>query len=106
MARFQRDESRTFKLLWLSAGGVFTAVSLWAMYDDGVTRTPWAAEQRSFFSLEGQLAKKSLERVQAEFNAHSKAQDDKLKVRRGEIEESKKTVAYKQSADKLATKNQ
>jgi cytochrome c2 len=105
MARFQRDESRTFKLLWLSAGGVFTAVSLWAIYDDGVTRTPWAAEQKSFYALEGQLAKKNLERVQAEFVAHGKAQDDKLKARRAEIEESKKTGSYRQSADKLATKN-
>jgi cytochrome c551/c552 len=105
MARFQRDESRTFKLLWLAAGGVFTAVTFWAMYDDGVTRTPWAFEQKSFYSLEAQLAKKNLERVQAEFVAHSKAQDDQLKVRRAEIEDSKKSGAYKQSADTLATKN-
>jgi cytochrome c551/c552 len=106
MARFQRDESRTFKLLWLSAGGVFTAVSLWAMYDDGVTRTPWAFEQKSFYALEAQLAKKNLERVEAEFVAHSKAQDDKLKERRAEIEASKKSGAYKQSADKLDKRNE
>jgi cytochrome c2 len=105
MARFQRDENRTFKLLWLSAGGIFTAVSVWAMYNDAVTRTPWAGEQKSFFALEAQLAKKSLERIQAEFAAHGKAQDDKYKARRAEIEASKKSGTYKQSADKLAAKN-
>jgi cytochrome c2 len=105
MARFQRDESRTFKLLWLSAGGVFALVSAWAMYNDSVTRTPWVGEQRSFFALESELAKKNLERVQAEFDAHSKVADDRLKSRRAEIEASKKSGAYKESADKLAVRN-
>jgi cytochrome c2 len=106
MARFQRDESRTFKLLWLSAGGIFAVVSAWAMYNDSVTRTPWVGEQKSFFSLEAQLAKKNLERQKAEFTAHSKADDDKLKARRAQIEDSKKSGAYKQSADKLDVQNQ
>jgi cytochrome c2 len=105
MARFQRDESRTFKLLWLSAGGVFTAVSAWAMYNDSVTRTPWVGEQKSFFALEAELAKKNLERVEAEFSAHSKTTDDQLKSRRAQIEESKKSGTYRQSADRLAVKN-
>ena len=73
MARFQRDESRTFKLLWFIAGGTFAAVSAWAMYDDGVTRVPWQGEQKSFYAMEAQQAKKNLERVDAEFAAHGKA---------------------------------
>jgi cytochrome c2 len=101
MARFQRDESRTFRLLWLSAGGIFAAVSAWAMYDDAVTRTPWVGEQKSFYALEAQLAKKNLERMQAEFVAHGKAQDDALKARKTQIDESKKSGSYKQAADKL-----
>ena len=51
MARFQRDEARTFKFLWFIAGGTFAAVSAWAMYDDGVTRTPWAVEQKNFYAM-------------------------------------------------------
>ncbi len=106
MARFHRDESRTFKLLWLSAGGMFAAVSAWAMYNDAVTRTPWVGEQKSFYSLEAQLAKKSLERMGAEFRVHGKAEDDNLKARKGAIDESKKSGMYKQAADKLAIKSQ
>ena len=105
MARFQRDESRTFKLLWFIAGGTFAAVSAWALYDDGVTRVPWQGEQRSFYAMEAQQAKKNLERVQAEFAAHGKAEDDRLRARKAEIGESKKTGAYRQAADKLARKN-
>lgn len=105
MARFQRDESRTFKLLWFIAGGTFAAVSAWALYDDGVTRVPWQAEQKSFYAMEAQQAKKNLERVQAEFAVHGKAEDDRLKARKAEIVQSKKTGAYRQAADKLAQKN-
>jgi cytochrome c2 len=106
MARFHRDESRTFKLLWLSAGGMFAAVSAWAMYDDSVTRTPWVGEQKSFYALEAQLAKKNLERQEAEFAAHGKAEDDRQKARKAEIGQSKKSGAYKQAADKLEVKSQ
>jgi cytochrome c2 len=90
VARFQRDEARTFKFLWFVAGGTFAAVSAWAMYDDGVTRVPWQVEQKSFFAVEHQQAKKNLERTIAEFEAHSKPQDDKLKARKAAIDEEKK----------------
>ncbi len=90
MARFQRDESRSFKFLWFIAGGTFAAVSVWAMYDDGVTRVPWQVEQKNFYAVEHQQAKKNLERTQAEFAAHSKAEDDKLKARKAQIDEQEK----------------
>ena len=100
MARFQRDEARTFKFLWFIAGGTFAAVSAWAMYDDGVTRTPWAVEQKNFYAMELEQAKKNVDRTQAEFASHSKAEDDKLKARKAEIEASQKPGgSFAQSQD-------
>ena len=90
MARFQRDEQRTFRFLWFIAGGVFAAVSAWAMYDDGVTRVPWQVEQKNFYAMELEQAKKSLERTKAEFDAHDKPEDDKLLARRNVLEASMK----------------
>jgi cytochrome c2 len=90
VARFQRDESRTFKFLWFLAGGTFAAVSVWAMYDDGVTRVPWQVQQKNFYGVEQIQATNNLARTEAEFAAHSKAADDKLKARKAQIEEQEK----------------
>jgi cytochrome c2 len=99
--RFKRDESRTFRLLWFVAGGTFAAVSAWAMYDDGVTRVPWQREQKSFYAMEFEQAKKSLARVNAEFAAHTEAEDHKLHARKNELETSQKSGAFAEAQKRV-----
>ena len=38
MAKFKRDETRTFGFLWLLTGGLFAVLSAWALYDNQVSR--------------------------------------------------------------------
>ena len=49
MARFIRDEKRTYPFMWMAIGGVFAASSAWAVYAELVTRVPWQKQQQAFF---------------------------------------------------------
>ena len=48
MARFHRDEQRTYPIWWLIAGGLFIFSTIWACYAEFVTRVPWQKEQEAF----------------------------------------------------------
>ena len=52
MARFVRDEKKTFPFWWLIIGGAFAASTVWAVYAEMVTRVPWQVHQDAFFDLE------------------------------------------------------
>jgi hypothetical protein len=52
VARFIRDEKRTYPLTWLVAGGLFAASTAWAVYAELVTRVPWEKQQEAFFDME------------------------------------------------------
>jgi len=52
MARFHRDEQRTYPIWWLIAGGLFIFSTIWACYAEFVTRVPWQKEQEAFFQME------------------------------------------------------
>jgi len=90
MPRFNRDESRTFKLWWFVACGGFAAVSAWALYNDAVTRVPWQVQQKEFYAVELEQATKNVARVQAEFAAHTQAKYDALQKRHDELTDSQK----------------
>ena len=51
MARFKRDEQRTYPIWWLIAGGLFVFSTAWACYAEFVTRVPWQKEQEAFFQM-------------------------------------------------------
>src|SRR5215467_11758877 len=102
MARFKRDENRTYPIWWLIAGGLFIFSSLWACYAEFVTRVPWEKEQEAFFEMEYQLAKQNLERVKNEFAATQKADVDKLKARKKELDEEQRAGKYAGAKSKLA----
>ncbi len=61
MARFVRDEKRTFPFTWLAIGGVFAFSAVWASYAELTTRVPWQTHQQKFFDLELNEAKKAKE---------------------------------------------
>ena len=67
MAKFKRDEARSFGFLWLLTGGIFAVLSAWAMYNEIVVRTPWRDEQKEFFKVELDQAKRNLARQESIF---------------------------------------
>jgi cytochrome c2 len=94
MARFKRDEQRTYPIWWLIAGGFFVFSSLWACYAEFVTRVPWEKEQEAFFEMEYQLAKQNLTWVKNEFAATQKSEVDKLKARKKELDDEQHSGKY------------
>src|SRR4051812_42598490 len=100
MARFKRDEQRTFPIWWLLIGGFFAFSTAWACYAEFVTRVPWQKEQGAFFDTEYHLAKKGLDRAKAEFNATVKPEIDKLQARKDQLDHEQSSGGY---AGKKAT---
>jgi cytochrome c2 len=67
VARFIRDEKRTYPLTWLVVGGIFAGASAWAVYAELVTRVPWEKQQDAFFEMEREQSKQALERATSEW---------------------------------------
>ena len=101
MARFKRDEQRTYPITWLIAGGLFIFSTAWACYAEFVTRVPWQKEQEAFFQMEYELATQNLKRVKNEFAANSEPEVKKLKGRQDELKREQSTGKYAQSKAKL-----
>src|SRR6185436_3366597 len=102
MARFKRDEQRTYPIWWLIAGGLFIFSTIWACYAEFVTRVPWQKEQEAFFEMEYQLAKQNLTRVQNEFATRGKAEVDKLKARKKHLDDEQRAGRYASAKAKQA----
>src|SRR5437764_4413007 len=101
MARFKRDEQRTFPLWWLIAGGLFAFSTAWAVYAEFVTRVPWQKEQGAFFDMEYAQAQQGLKRSENEYAATVKPQIDKLQARKTELEHQQATGNYASAKAKL-----
>jgi len=69
VAKFKRDEQRSFGFIWLLTGGLFAVLSAWAVYDNQVTRAPWQKEQKEFFQVELDQANRNLQRTQNVFKS-------------------------------------
>ena len=65
MARFVRDEKRTYPFTWLLIGGLFAGSAVGATYAELTTRVPWQGPQEKFYDLELELSRKALEQQQA-----------------------------------------
>lgn len=95
MARFQRDEKRTYPFVWLVIGGLFAFSSAWALYAELVTRVPWQVHQDDFFDLELELAKKGKEDAEAAWQAASSSEPLKGQLARvAELQEQQKSGDY------------
>src|SRR6188474_1236422 len=101
MARFQRDEQRTYPIWWLIAGGLFIFSTVWACYAEFVTRVPWQKEQEAFFQMEYELATQNLKRAKNEFASTAEADTKKLKARQDELKREQATGKYAASKAKL-----
>ncbi len=94
MARFIRDEKRTYPLWWLAIGGVFAGSAAWAVYAELVTRVPWQKQQQAFFEMELQQATEGKARADKEWK---EVLEPKLKARldrKAALEQSQKTGEY------------
>jgi cytochrome c2 len=74
MARFVRDEKRTYPFAWLLIGGLFAGTAVWAGYAEMTSRVPWQQHQQRFFDLDLELARKAKEAAQAEWDKASVAE--------------------------------
>src|SRR5882724_2201413 len=101
MARFHRDEQRTYPIWWLIAGGLFVFSTAWACYAEFVTRVPWQKEQEAFFQMEYELAKQGKQRVENEFAATAAGEVGKLKSRLGALKQEQATGKYATSKARL-----
>ncbi len=102
MARFVRDEKKTFPFTWLIIGGTFAFATAWAIYAELVTRVPWQAHQQEFFELELRLATEAFEAEKASWERVS--QQDPLKTqmaRAAELEAEMKSGEYADAKKKL-----
>jgi hypothetical protein len=100
VARFIRDEKRTYSFTWLAAGGVFFMSAVWAGYAELVTRVPWQAHQEAFFQMEHEQAQQALARANEQWEKElAPSLKDKLD-RKAAIQESMKTGEYKQATDR------
>ncbi|MBI2896735.1 MAG: c-type cytochrome [Deltaproteobacteria bacterium] len=98
---FLRDEERSHSLLWFVSAMLFAGVSVWAVYDDQVTRAPWAAEQEEFFALERELAAKNLKTVQGRYQRSPKARLGELERRIAELEKKQGQSEHRAAALRL-----
>src|SRR5262245_42637661 len=101
MARFHRDEQRTYPIWWLIAGGLFIFSTIWACYAEFVTRVPWQKEQDAFFQMELEQAKQNKKRVENEFAATAAPEVKKLKDRQGQLKHEQAAGKYAAAKAKL-----
>ena len=102
MARFIRDEKRTYPLWWLVAGSLFAGSTVWAVYAELVTRVPWEKQQEAFYEMELQQSTQAL----AAANAHWKdVVEPSIKAkldRKAELEKSQTQGEYATKKARLA----
>lgn len=94
MARFIRDEKRSYPFTWLAIGGLFAASSVWAMYAELVTRVPWQKDQQAFFDMELEQSKQALERAKDEWKNEIEPQLKTQLARKDELTASMTSGEY------------
>lgn len=102
MARFIRDEKRTYPFTWMAIGGVFFASAAWATYAEFVTRVPWQKDQKAFYDMEFQQSKQALAQAQDEWEKEIVPSIKDRLDRKDAIEQSMKTGEYAQAKARLA----
>lgn len=102
MARFTRDEKRTYPFTWMAIGGVFFATAAWAVYAEFVTRVPWQKDQKAYFDLEYEQSKKALSQAKDEWEKDIVPAIKARLDRKEEIEQSMKSGDYAQAQARLA----
>jgi cbb3-type cytochrome oxidase cytochrome c subunit len=106
VARFIRDEKKTFPFTWLAIGGIFAVSSVLAVYAEFVTRVPWQKDQQAFFDMELEQSKQALERAKSEWEKEIEPSLKDTLARKAELEASKTSGEYATARAKLDQLNQ
>jgi cytochrome c2 len=101
VARFIRDEKRTYPFTWLAIGGIFAGASAWAVYAELVTRVPWEKQQDAFFEMERSQSKQALARADAEWKDKVEPALKQKIDRKAELEKSRESGAYADAKQRL-----
>ena len=101
MARFLRDEKRTYPLAWLLIGGAFAGTAAWAVYAELVTRVPWEKQQEAFFEMELQQSKQALDHANASWTKEIEPALKPKLDRKRELEKSQESGAYAEARARL-----
>lgn len=101
MARFIRDEKRTYPLVWLTIGGVFAGSAAWAVYAELVTRVPWEKQQEAFFEMELQQSEQAKKRAEVQWTREIEPSLKGKIDRKAELEKSQKSGAYAEARKRL-----
>lgn len=106
MARFIRDEKRTYPITWLAIGGFFAFSAAWATYAELVTRVPWQEHQDAFFDMELEQSKQALDRAKGQWEQEIEPSLKDRVERQAEITKSKESGDYAVAAQRLAQLNE
>ena len=85
----EKEEKKSYGSVFLLGSGLLVVISLWAFWDDNITRRPWKAVQAAFYRLDYRKAREAYD-----------AEDKKLKADPAYQELIKKLAAEQTSLSK------
>ncbi len=101
VARFIRDEKRTYPLMWLAIGGAFAGSAAWAVYAELVTRVPWEKQQEAFYEMELQQSKQADDQAAARWKSEVEPLLKAKIDRKAALEKSQESGPYAQAKARL-----
>lgn len=101
MARFIRDEKRSYPLTWLVIGGAFAGSAAWAVYAELVTRVPWEKSQEAFFEMELQQSEQAKKRADVQWTKEIEPALKSKLDRKAELEKSQQGGVYAEAKKRL-----
>jgi mono/diheme cytochrome c family protein len=99
---FIPDEKRSLRTIFFISSMILVATTVWALWDEAVTRRPWIKYQRNFKQLEYRMVQEEMEKAKAWLNQPEvQAKLKQLQEERRWAEEVLKGPAYKQAVRKF-----
>ena len=71
----QNEEKKSYSSIFVIAIGLLVAFSLWAFWDDNITRRPWKAFQSRFYRLDYTKAQAAYDEENKKLQADAKYQE-------------------------------
>ncbi|MFQ5658643.1 MAG: hypothetical protein ACE5G5_13965, partial [Candidatus Methylomirabilales bacterium] len=99
---FVPDEKRSLRMIFFISSMVLVGTTVWALWDESVSRRPWIRYQTAFKQLEYNMVLKELEEARARLNQpDTQAKLQKLREELRWAEEAKKGPDYKAAVGDL-----
>lgn len=100
---FVPDEKRSLRMIFFVSSMILVGTTVWALWDESVSRRPWVEYQVEFKQLEYEKVQKGLEQARARLQEPSvQAKLDKLREELRWAEEVKKGPDYGAAASEVA----